>query len=476
MKLKKYSVEILERINKILADFALNNGNLSFNQITKNDNKEYVGSMKFDFFTAHFFFGEEYPMGYSFMETPMSSNYDSVSLNRNITFLTRFKFDFSKILFSPYDIHNAINSHDFQTLDFHEIRTFEEAESDLAIILGFIQKNLVLINSINTDVNLQNKMLYNYFSDCNALIKKFNKEEFYAEFEEDSLDYCEMLQYLHSDLQEGVEQFLNTGSYSALVKKAIKLEKKGKITVFEKRYTDYLAENGYPAPNNNVKQKALKNKRSRNWDMGVTAFSAILAGIIAIFADIFIEEQAIKYFYGQKFYITGIADEKVFPLMIFSLFLLFRGILLLIPAVHKKIYRNEPLSNSRKYIRIVVTVIALVIATASPLITISNVKNNSFVFENNQIYFSNEPVDKSDIEIVYIEGYYIVDDNGNEVLVTGGDAVCYYMVLDGDYNFLYCDGLLDDDGYEKTEIVQLLKQAGYTFTTYKCYDDFLDSY
>lgn len=478
MKLKKYSVEILERINKILADFALNNGNLCFNQITKNDNKEYVGSMKFDFFTAYFFFGEEYPMGYSFMETPMSANYDSVSLNRNITFLTRFKFDFSKILFSPYDIHNAINLHDFQTLDFHEIKTFEDAESDLAIILGFIQKSLVLINNINTDVNLQNKLLDNYFSDCNALIRKFDKEEFYADIEEDvaiSLDSCEVLKYLHIDLQEGVERFLSTGSYSALVKKANKLEKKGKITVFEKRYTDYLAENGYPAPNDNVTQRTLKNKRSRNWNLGVTVISFILAIITAVPTDILIEEKAVNRFFEQKIYIATLADDFTYFLLTVCLLVLFRGIILSIPAIHKKIYSNQYLSNGKKWIRRVAIIIAFVLAIASPFISMSHVKNNSFVFENNQIYFSNEPVDKSDVEIVYIQGYYTVDDNGNEVLVTGGDAVSYYIVLK-DRDAVFCEGLITDNGYEKTETVQSLKQAGYTFTTYDCYEDFLDSY
>lgn len=475
MKLKQNSVEILDEINRILADFALNNGNLYFNQITSNDKKEYIGSIRFDFFTAYFFFGEEYPMGYSFMETPMFSNNEPIPLNRNTTFLTRFKFDFSKILFSPYDIHNVINSHDFQTLDFHEIRTFEDVESDLAIILGFIQKNLALINNINTDVNLQNKLLNNYLGDCHALIKKFNKEDFYTEIEENSLDYCEVLKYLHSDLHEGVERFLTTGSSSALVKKAIKLEKKGKITVFEKRYTDYLVENGYPAPNDNVKQRTLKNKRSRNWGFGVTGLSFILAIFIAIPTQIFIEEQSIKYFFEQKIYISGLPDEFTYFLLIGCLTILFRALLLSIPVVHKKIYRNEPLSNSRKWVRIVVTVIAFVIAIASPFITILNVKNNSFVFENNQIYFSNEPVDKDNIKIVYIRGYYTVDNNGNEILVTGDDAVSFYIVLKK-HNPVLCYGLVDDDGYEKTEIVQSLKQAGYTFVTYDCYDDFLYSY
>lgn len=474
MKLKKNSVEILERINKILENFALNNGNLPFYKIIPNQDDEYVGAIKFDSFMAYFTFAENHMFGYSFMETPFHD--ENVTFGRDVALLTRFKFDFSEIEFSPYDIHNVINSHEFVTLDFHEIRNLEDAENNMSVILNFINKNLVAIRNIATDVNLQNKLLDNYFSDQKALDKKFDKEEFYEDIKLSMTAY-DLSLYLHCDLQEGIDRFLCVGNYSPLIKKAIKLEKKGKITVFEKRYTDYLVENGYPTPDNNTKQKRLDVKKKNGWNGIVLAISVVLSFICSIFILTVTEEKATEYFFANKNLIATIEEDVSFFLLIIGLVLLFARVLLFIPALREKSQYGSLFANDKKWILKLVSVIAIVLTVISPFILALNIKNNSFHLENNQLYYENHTIEKSRVEFIYIQGYFDVDDAGNEIFVNGPDVSSYYVVLDGDYeNCSYCWGLFDDNGFENRALIKSLEQAGYKFTSYKTESEFRDSY
>ncbi len=474
MKLKKNSIEILERINKILADFALNNGNIPFYKIIPNADDEYVGAIKFDSFMAYFTFAENYMFGYSFMETPFHD--DNVTFGRDVALLTKFKFDFSEIEFSPYDIHNVINSHDFVTLDFHEIRNPQDAENNLSVILGFLNKNLVAIRNIATDVNLQNKLLDNYFSDQKALDKKFDKDEFYEDIKLSMTAY-DLSLYLHCDLQEGVDRFLCAGNYSPLIKKAIKLEKKGKITVFEKRYTDYLVENGYPAPDGNRKQKRLDTKKKSSWNGIIFAISVVLSFICSILILSITEEKSIEYFYANKNLIATAQEDVSIFLLIIGLILLFARLILFIPMFREKSQLGSLFTDDKKWILRLSLAFGVLFTVISPFVLISNVKNNSVTFENNQLFIENEPVEKSLIEMIYIQGYYDVDNDGNEYFVTGPDATNYYLVLDGDYeNYLYCDGLFDENGYENRALIKSIEQAGYTFTTYKTDSEFFDTF
>lgn len=474
MKLKKNSVEILERINKILADFAIANGNLPFYKIIQNADDEYVGAIKFDCFMAYFYFDENSAFGYSFMETPFHD--DNVTFSRDIALLTRFKFDFSEIVFSPYDIHNVINSHEFVTLDFHEIRSLENAENDLSVILNFINKNLVAIRNIATDVNLQNKLLDNYFSDQKALDKKFTKEEFYEDVKL-SMTAHELSLYLHCDLQEGVDRFLCVGNYAPLIKQAIKLEKKGKITVFEKRYTDFLVENGYPAPDGNRKQKRLDVKKKNSWDGIVLALSFVFSFLISVFVLATVEEKATEYFFADENLIAIFEDEVSFFLLIIGLVILFARLLLFIPAIKEKSHYGSLFTDDKKWILKLALIVGIILTIISPIISVFNIKNNSLYMENNQLYYENETIEKSRVEFIYIQGYYGVDDDGNEVYMNGPEDISYYVVLDGDYeNYCYCWGLFDDNGYVNRSLTKSLEQSGYTFTTYKTDSEFFDSY
>ncbi len=472
MKMKPEIIEILDKINQNLRTFALTNGNLLFNQIALNSQEDYLGSMEFGKFTVYFYFDVNSDAGYYFMEKPYTED-DSV-FDKNITLLTRFKFDFSPLAFSPYDIHNIIRSNEFLTLDFHEIQTVEEAEKSLSVILDFIQKNRVLISNIGTDLRLQNELLENYFADQRAMNKKFDKEKFLEDIE-DSLMLREFSLTAQIDLQDSIDTFICTGNYSQLMKKSAKLEKRGKLLVFEKRYTDYLAQNGYPQPNVAVKEKRVQNKSKQAWTRVLIVVSLALGGILSLIALAFVEDFFVSKLPDGAHYLTSLSIDLPLILLAVGFGLIFARIAMLIPKLCNKTNFAMWINRGKKGILSIIPIISAVCILLAGLSIVHFQKTEWVYSQNNMIYIDEKPVKKEQIEIIHIEGYYVYDGNDELVYVSGDVNEDYYLVFDGDYdNHILCDNF---ELYEEFPVIfKALSQEGYTVKSYKDYDEFLNSY
>lgn len=160
----------INEFNKSLQQYCLTNS-IEFVPILM-DEADYSITIEFPKFKIHFTFDIGSSTGYRFMEGTLEELTSGFVDHNNL--LARFEFSFSKLLFSPYDIHNVIRSNEFCTLDFHRISTPVEVSDCLQIILGFIDKNLIAINSIADNQQLQKEIVDNYFADVVALKKKRN--------------------------------------------------------------------------------------------------------------------------------------------------------------------------------------------------------------------------------------------------------------------------------------------------------------
>ncbi len=473
MNMKSEVIEILDVINRELGNFAISNGNLPFNKIQENEDGDYVGSVAYDKFTLNFYFEQFADIGYSFMERPCTE--DEPMFTKYISFLTRFKFDFSPITFSPYDIHNVIKSNEFVTLDFHEIENSDDAKQCLSVILNFIQRNIVAIRSVATDANMQNTLLENYFSDCRAMNKKFDKEKFFEDVEDSNFQHDAFLDW-QVGLQDAINTFICTGNYSPLIKRSIKLEKKGKLLVFEKRYTDYLAQNGYPRPDTAVKEKRVNATKKNAWTSVVGCVSAAISLVISIIILTTAENHFIDKLPDGAFYLSSITVDLPLTFFVIGFTIIILRVLMAIPKLRIKTNYDSLFKDSKKWIlkiALAVSLISFVIAGAS----IINYQKNEWAYlYNGEMYINEKVVDKSSVEIIHIQGYYSVDDNGNDVYLSGIDNEEFYLVFDGDYDdHILCDGLYGYD-VDPTTAVKMLRQTGCKITSYKDYDEFLNSY
>ena len=121
-----------------------NKNGYSFSGISLDDNNDYTVTVQYDKFSVNYIFDYSASRGYSFME---GNECDKNDLGVGGLYI-RFKFHFSDIVFSPYDIHNTLELTDFYTFDFHEIESPDGLEKHLRILIDFIEKNLVGINNI----------------------------------------------------------------------------------------------------------------------------------------------------------------------------------------------------------------------------------------------------------------------------------------------------------------------------------------
>mgnify|MGYP003296008944 CR=1 FL=1 len=200
---------------------------------------DYSTTIEFPKFKLHFTFDVGSSTGYRFMEGTLEEMTSGFVDHNNL--LTRFEFDFSKLLFSPYDIHNVIRSNDFCTLDFHRISTSDDVGKCLQIILGFVDKNLIAINGLADNQQLQKELTDNYFADVVALKKKAKLNEFETDIES-AMDSHETELYCQTRLENGIDKYVRTGNSKELWFSYYKYSKKNKLILFEKRYVDYLFE------------------------------------------------------------------------------------------------------------------------------------------------------------------------------------------------------------------------------------------
>lgn len=471
---KEKNLPLVERANFIISDFSQKN-NKACNSLALSDDKEYTGSISFENFTVNFIVGEDLSRGYRFMETPFARAMgDDFDYDMNL--LTRIKFAFSPIEFSLYDIHNVINSDQFVTLDFHEIRSIEDVDFALTTVLNFINRNLLLINEIASRADLQANLLQKFFNDVKVLDKKMTEEEFYSEFEDEALCHDLMLNS-HIELDEAIEKYVCKNLYSDLVKKSSKLEKKGKLLTFEKRYVDYLDRNGYPQVEGAFIEKR-KNTNKRYWGKSIArlvvfAFSAVLGLFIYFMSDV----TATAVFFGDKVYLGSYDHSIAVWFIMLGLQHFVAWLINFIPLIREKFgYLGLISSTDNKTVNIV-SIIGVVAVFIGIGLSFFYVKEHSLILDDSGVYLENEVVSEERIEFFYIEGYLDYDVNGNETITYGSDFAEFYFVVDGDYeDYIWCSGLSDEEGNLNKEVVATLEKQGYKLQTYKCIEDYCEDH
>ena len=468
MKIGKATQKIIDTLNQSIRDYAVRNGNLFYKPIENNDYGDWVGSINFGKFTAYFCFDELDIFGYRFLETPISEE----KMAGTGALLTRIKFDFSNLYFSLYDIHNVIKSNEFTTLDFHNLCDENAFATAFASVGEFIRKNLYLINNIVSDLTLQQELTNNYFADVKALCKKPKLDEFNTNIYDATLDFESDL-YTQPKIENEIDNYLCNGNHTALLKKFYKYEDKGKVTVFEKRFVNYLIDNDFPtiAP----ERKSIRKKENKiKLITGIFSIITLIISVpITLFLVVGIESASITNFYGDMTYIGVATNHEVsFVLVLFAIMVCVARIFYLIPKIKDWTLFNN-LTKNLKVINII-SLIAVLVIVICGVAEATTYKNKSVVSDTTGVYLGEEKIENNGrIEFFYISGSNTYDDNGDDVYETGDGWTDYIMVLDGDYeNYYYCEGLLNEDGTENKSAVDSVKANGFVFKEYKSIEDY----
>lgn len=454
----------INEFNKSLQQYCLRNS-FEFVPISM-DEADYSTIVKFPEFKLHFTFDIGSSTGYRFMEGPLEELTSGLVDYNNL--LTRIEFNFSKLLFSPYDIHNVIRSNEFCTLDFHRISTPAEINEYMQIILGFIDKNLVAINNIASNQQLQKELIDNYYADVVALKKKAKLDEFQTDIE-CAMDSHETELYCQTRLENGIDKFIRTGNSKELWFSYYKYSKKNKLILFEKRYVDYLFENDFPEPNKQIANSRKTFQKDRLEFVISTIIAFILAFILMIFIVTLTDKLVHSMFYGDQFYVTAFGGGIFIGTLLLSLVVFIWSIICRIRTNVAKAWFKMNDEKRNKYIN-VATVLSIIVFLVSVVGFGYTEKTTMVTTDAYGVYYNGEKVGTEEtLEFAHLQGYETFE-QGNTIFEAYDD---YIVILNGDYeNYVYCDGLLNDDGSVNTEVLNYIKGSGCSMTTYRTLDDY----
>lgn len=454
-------------LDKFVQSYAIHNG-YSYSPVSLNDNGDYTAIVNCNKFSVNFNFDYSASRGYSFMEG-YEGNKDDLSA---CGLYARFKFSFSDITFSPYDIHNALNLTDFCTLDFHEIECPEDIENYLKILTDFIQKNLVGINNIADNELLQKKLLDNYFNDVLIADKKADLKLYETEIE-DAVMLHEVSLHTHAYLQYEIDNYVRNNVTKGLWHDFYKYEKKGKLLTFEKRFLNYLFDNGCPEVDKVISERRNKLSKKKTIFSLVNALS-IFAAILLPYLFIFIFETIIENtLYANRIVIASNPSDVLTAILLISLVLVIQWMLRFIPYVKENVPYLFFFKDKKKIE--VLSKIGIVLFCVVSVLLVFNISDNVVTADMNSVYYGSERVSNGEkLNFIKIEGYETYDDFDNEIYELSPD---YYVVIDSDYeNYIYCEGFFDNDSNPDNTAISYVVNRGFYFETYRTIDDFHETY
>ena len=471
MKIKKNMQDHIDVLNRELKSFATRNPSVIFDEVVNTDEDYTQGSLKFDSFTV-LFRCHSGGSGYSFMEIPLFDDTKSAPMGcTEATYEALFKFDFSEIPFSIYDIHNAINDQNFRTLCFHNIVTEENAVDAATEILDFISKNEYQINQLGTDQNLQKLLLDNYFHDEKVFDKKLDINKFNEDVETNA-ELHEVVMGIHLAIQDGVYKFLLTGNNKLLVKEFNKAEKKNDLIIFEKRYEKYLYDNNFQKPDSKMIKTLEKGKKNSTITRFFNTALVILSFVSGVVLSDVCEKLMVNIFYPDDLFLGYTSSG------ILNLLLVFGVVLLIFGSVYKLPFdfiKNKVSRIFKKEYEKTVIIAGLVLIVMGTLCITNNFKNHGIYIRNDVLYIDNQTANETlDVEFILIKGYETEDDNGKIIYNDEIEDRDLLYVFDGKYEeYQYC--VIYSENYDVTnQVLNKLKKADCKLSLYRTLEEFAE--
>lgn len=198
-----------------------------------------TASIKYSGFTAMIRYSNTLLESYSFIESEYLGN----------SIVTAFKFAFSPIEFSIYNIHNIVDDQTFVTYDNHCVYAKEDVDSTIDTIFEFIGRNSRKASKIAESSDMQEALLQSAKHDLDIVAKNVDFDRF-AEYSDNNLiEKCNSRLYTYRCGDEIFKKHILTGAKSEIQKWLAKKSAKNKLLDYEKRYFDYLIANDFEASN-----------------------------------------------------------------------------------------------------------------------------------------------------------------------------------------------------------------------------------
>jgi len=456
-------------IEKNLIEFcSASRGLIDYDFKYNEDECRYDYALFFDTFEVNITYGDTIMEGYSFIE------YENISK----TLLTEFKFPFTDIPFSIYDIHNIVGDNDFRTYNFHCLYDEELVSNAINTVTSFISRNIEKIRSINSNNEYKEKLLCNFEHDLKIASKKITLEKIKENPEKCLSDHSVNLYFLRYD-KTVFTNFVLTGEKRDLEKFFLKKSNKKKLLVFEERYYQYLMEHDFSVADTELPDKAKihSKKSSRISRMENALFVAGVILSLALNTGIYFISRNSGFFDDYKI-IYSLSGSSVLSWIVFLISILAAGYIVSRPieALFAKSdkYKNL-IEKTDKKIYIIFLISAILILTGCLTYEYFDARKVIALGEND-VYISEKVIsskrisyNKDEIKFYFVEGYYNEDENK---YYTDEEDHMIVIVLDNDYeNYYICDSYESGD-YTVNEVLNIINKHSNISGNFKTEEDF----
>lgn len=413
-----------------------------------------TANIKYSGFTAMIKYSNALLASYSFIESENLGN----------SIVTAFKFDFSPIEFSIYNIHNIVDDQNFVTYDNHCVYAKEDVDSTIDTIFEFIGRNSKKISEIAESGDMQEALLQSVRHDLGVVAKNVDFDRL-AEYSDSNLiDKCNSRLYTYRCGDETFKNHILTGAKSEIQKHLAKKSAKNKLLDYEKRYFDYLLANDFE-PSNAQFKDSVKDQDKKSAIVSRISFISVIVSMFAAYGISYLIE---------KITLGTIKDSGYYPMVVHDFNFIFIivltvGIDVLIGIVAANaILKKKDLTAlvQSRATQIICAVLGAAIICAGCVMTYFETQKNIALGEND-VYICEHWNEKEYVKYDEIKFYKIEDKEA--------DSEEYILVKDNDYknysSFTKSNYLTDEEQAFLEKKIKVEK----TYSTFREFGDEFDT-
>lgn len=385
-------------------------------------------SLNYSGFKAIMYYCQNESADYSFLE------------NQNIDkcLITKFEFDYSDIIYSIYDVHNAVEDKKFDTYVFHCLYNERQVLEAIDIVVAFINRNYRTICEINNNTQLQQKLDKSFDDGLMLVSKKITRQMLRENPKKYYKKHC-INMFVYRNVDNPFTYHMNKGNKGELQRFFARESKRSNLIMFEQRYLEYLLENDFNTPENDVVERIHKQEKASGFfkkaETITTVISAVLAIALNIGICVFCEKKI-----EQNFYLLQDV-EMDFSLALLLIFLGFFA--LSYPIIHNIVmkynddYDKDELKDSKKGMIIISLIGIVVILLSGTFIYFDSQK--TIGISSNSVYCCQhigkaETLSYDEVNFYLIDGMYIDDVYSD----TFNDK---QIIIEKDGEYLYGDNM-----------------------------------
>ena len=376
-------------------------------------------------------YSEDYQYGYSFLE------------NKNVEkcLVTKFKFDYSDIFYSIYDVHNAVEDKKFDTYDFHCLYNEKQVLNAIDIVIGFVSRNYGLLRDINENEKLQQRLDSSFDRGLELVSKKITREML-KENPEKYYNKHDFNLYVFRSTDETLTNHVYNGSTKAVQKFFALQSRKNNLLPFEERYLEYLFENDFTVADQDVLERVNKQEKTSIFLKRAETVSTLLSLVLAIALNFLIAYLCENRLENEYWLLWDIELNSIVPFALCT-----GGFCAIFHPIFKRIMmKNKEDYDGKTDVRVtaVVALIGIiVIALTSTYVYFDYQK--AVGLNENEIYYCQhlgrfEKLGYDDVKLYLIEGSDIGDE---EIYSDAYPDKRIVLVKDDDYGDYYTSDFME---------------------------------